>query len=337
MPSPSPPNAEPKVSVLMITYNHEKFIAQAIESVLMQETTFPFELLIGEDYSTDGTAEIVREYSRKRPDIIRAQIRERNVGSKENSRQLWAAAKGKYLALLEGDDYWMDSRKLQLLADVLDENPGTVLCGHRTLMHDEAGVTPDRVLAEDPPGVYKLEDLLPRCFLHTSSVMFRRVLDRPPAWASGMICGDLPLFVELARHGDVRFLDECMSLYRVHRGGVWSGLEGAERTPKLLALYQAYYENLEPKYRPAIQKGLCKVVFDAGLEQFRAGRPDQTRQTLREYCRLSGLFEYLPKKALLILKGYGFWMFPAWRRAKRLFRRKPESALTGGYPGAARR
>src|ERR1017187_10207934 len=101
---PAPP-ATPKVSVLMITYNHEKYIAQAIESVLMQKTNFPFELVIGEDCSTDGTGAIVAEYSRKYPEIIRAHLRERNLGALENFRALFRACRGKYLALLEGDDY----------------------------------------------------------------------------------------------------------------------------------------------------------------------------------------------------------------------------------------
>src|ERR1035438_6131598 len=91
MPDIHVPNAEPKVGVLMITYNHEKFIAQALESVLMQKTDFPFELVIGDDCSTDGTREIVREYSQKYPEIIRAHLRERNIGAKENFRQVFLA------------------------------------------------------------------------------------------------------------------------------------------------------------------------------------------------------------------------------------------------------
>jgi len=323
MSSPFPLDAKPKVSVLMITYNHEKFISQAIESVLMQETNFPFELVIGEDCSTDGTAEVVREYCRKRPDIVRAQIREQNVGSKQNSRQLRTAARASYIALLEGDDYWTNPRKLQMQADALDGHPETTLCGHRTLMHYETGEKPDKVIATIPAGVYHLEDLLPWCFLHTSSVMFRRVIEGPPEWSHPLVAGDLPLFVELAKHGDIRFLDECMSVYRVHGGGIWSGLAIEKQAAQLRALYEKYEEHLDPKYRPAIHKGLCKAVFDTGVAQFTAGQPEKTRQSLREFASLCGAFECLPEKALLALKGYGFWMFPIWRRLKRLGRSTP--------------
>jgi glycosyltransferase involved in cell wall biosynthesis len=306
----------------MVTYNHEKFIAQAIESVLMQKTDFPFELLIGEDCSTDGTREIVREYSRKHPGIIRAYLRAPNIGARENFRQVFVAARGRYLTPLEGDDYWTDPRRLQLLADALDAHPETAICGHRTIRHDEDGAQPDEVIQKLPAGMYRLEDLLPWCFLHTSSAMFRRLIEEPPEWCNHLSCGDLPLFVELARHGDICFLDECMAVYRIHGGGIWSGLDHTQRFRNTRALYQAYYDNLDPKYRPAIREGLRKAVFDGGLAQFSAGRPEQTRQSLREYVGLCGPFEGLSQKALLALKGYGWWIYPFWRQARRLWRRQ---------------
>ena len=314
--------AAPKVSVLMITYNHEKYIAQAIESVLMQETDFPYELVIGEDCSTDGTREIVREYSRKYPAIVRASSWERNVGAHENFRRIFAASRGAYLAILEGDDYWTDSRKLQLTADVLDSHPETAISGHRTIRHYEDGLLPDEVTEELPAGFYDLETLLTKFFLHTVSVVFRRVIEEPPAWAASLFMGDAPLFVEVARHGNIRFLDECMAVYRVHRGGVWSSRDEMDRSRSNLELYQAYYDNLESKYHPAIRKGLRAAVFETGLAQFSAGQPSLTRQSLRKFCGLCGPFEFLPQKALLALKGYGWRIYPYWRWVRRLWHRQ---------------
>ena len=172
--------------------------------------------------------------------------------------------------------------------------------------------------------------ILAGSFLHTSSVMFRRILKTPPDWAHHLACGDQPLFLELARHGDVRVIDECMAVYRVHPGGVWTGIDSTERLRKARALYQAYYDNFDPKYRPAIRRGLGKVVFDIALDQFHEGRPDLTRQSLGEFIRLSGPFDFLPWKALLALKGYGFWLFPAWRRIRRVLGRGHAAALAGG-------
>ena len=102
-----------KVSVVMLTYNHEKYIAQAIESVLMQETDFHYEIVIGEDCSTDRTREIVIEYQKKYPDKIRTLLHAKNIGGNANYRQTYSECNGDYIAFLEGDDFWIDRKKLQ--------------------------------------------------------------------------------------------------------------------------------------------------------------------------------------------------------------------------------
>ena len=114
---------EPLVSIKMITYNHAPFIAQAIEGVLQQKTNFPFELVIGEDCSTDGTRALVFEYQKKYPDIIRVVTSDENVGMKKNGLRVLAACLGKYIAFCEGDDYWHNLDKLQKQADYLDSHP----------------------------------------------------------------------------------------------------------------------------------------------------------------------------------------------------------------------
>src|ERR1700690_2758382 len=110
---------EPLVSVKMITYNHAPYITRAIEGVLQQKTTFPFELIIGEDCSTDGTREIVFAYQKKYPDIIRVITSDKNVGMNINGLRTIKAGKGKYIALCEGDDYWHNPEKLQKKVDFL--------------------------------------------------------------------------------------------------------------------------------------------------------------------------------------------------------------------------
>ena len=112
----------PLVSVKMITYNHEPYIAQAIDGVLMQETDFPIELIIGEDCSTDRTREIVLEYQKKHPDIIRVITSDKNVGMHKNAHRTEKACRGKYIAFCEGDDYWIDPLKLQHHVEFLKKN-----------------------------------------------------------------------------------------------------------------------------------------------------------------------------------------------------------------------
>ena len=113
---------QPLVSISMITYNHAPFIAQAIEGVLQQKTTFPFELVIGEDCSTDNTREIVSEYHKKHPDIFRVIASDKNIGATRNSLRTLKACQGKYIAYCEGDDYWHHPYKLQKQVDYLESH-----------------------------------------------------------------------------------------------------------------------------------------------------------------------------------------------------------------------
>ena len=131
--------ADVKVSVHMITYNHERFIAQAIEGVLMQQTDFAVELVIGEDCSTDGTRAIVRRYGERYPERIRLLLQERNLGARANALATLNACRGQYIALCEGDDYWTDPTKLQKQVDFLESHPECSLCFHRVLVVYEDG------------------------------------------------------------------------------------------------------------------------------------------------------------------------------------------------------
>ena len=122
------------VSVAMIAYNVDRYISEAIESVLMQKTKFPFELIIGEDFSTDNTLQIVLEYQKKYPKIIRVLVREKNLGLTPNSVDTQNHCLGKYIALLDGDDYWTDEHKLQKQIDVLENHSEYSGCAHQSLI-----------------------------------------------------------------------------------------------------------------------------------------------------------------------------------------------------------
>lgn len=130
---------KPLVSVYMITYNQEKYIAMAIESVINQKVNFQYELLIGEDASTDGTADIVDKYKRLYPDRIKVFHREKNLGIRKNGHLLMNECKGKYVAVLEGDDYWCFDRKLQMQVDYLEENEDIIATAHNVYSIDING------------------------------------------------------------------------------------------------------------------------------------------------------------------------------------------------------
>lgn len=128
--------AEPLVSVVSITYNHEQFISQMIEGVLMQQTTFPIELILAEDRSTDRTRDIILEYQKMHPELIRIIMSESNIGAVDNEKRAMFAARWKYIAICEGDDYWTDPLKLQKQVDFLESNPDFSVCFHRCKHHN---------------------------------------------------------------------------------------------------------------------------------------------------------------------------------------------------------
>ncbi|MBO7467830.1 MAG: glycosyltransferase family 2 protein [Bacteroidaceae bacterium] len=132
---------QPLVSVITITYNHAPYIAKCIEGVLMQKVDFPMEFIIADDCSTDGTREICEKYAKKNPNLIRLILTEKNVGAVENEQRAFKAAKGKYIATCEGDDYWTSSFKLQKQVDFLEANPDYSVCFHRFHKYDsESGI-----------------------------------------------------------------------------------------------------------------------------------------------------------------------------------------------------
>jgi glycosyltransferase involved in cell wall biosynthesis len=214
-----------KVSVAMATYRHEKFLAQAIESVLMQQTTFDFELVIGEDCSPDGTRRIAQEYAARYPQRIRLLLQEKNVGLTRNLSETVTACRGEYVGWLEGDDFWTAPDKLQRQADYLDANPDCAWCFTRADVVDESGAVMDSPAAvRVVKAKYTLDDYLSRIFQpRACTVMFRhRLFDAFPAWFYEMPTADMPLHVMNAQHGDIGFVDAVMAAYRIHPGGVWS-------------------------------------------------------------------------------------------------------------------
>lgn len=234
-----------KASVALITYNHAPYIAQAIESVLMQQTRFDFELLIGEDESSDGTREIVREYQAKYPDKIRLllgsrkdvlHIRGRPTGRRNLVNSL-ERARGQYVALLEGDDYWTSPLKLQKQVEFLENNPDCALCFHNVQILDEIDPKHRGLHHANPMrNRYVFDDLMDGNFLATCSVVYRSGLfGRFPDWYFESPAGDWPLHVLNTRHGNIGYLPEVMAVYRKHAEATWAGLA---RSQMLLATIQ---------------------------------------------------------------------------------------------------
>ncbi|MFY3792724.1 glycosyltransferase family 2 protein [Ureibacillus sp. MALMAid1270] len=217
------------VSINCITYNHEKYIAEAIESFLMQNTDFKFEILIHDDASTDRSAEIIREYEQKYPDLIKPIYQTENQYSKkvQVDRLNTERAQGKYIAVCEGDDFWTDPYKLQKQVDYMEAHPEVSLCVHA----GDVVLAKDRkVLRKNRPSKFSrfltVEEIikLGGDFCVTSAMFYRTELDRtrPDFFNVMPDISDYHLGINLALQGAVYYMDECMSAYRVGVVGSWT-------------------------------------------------------------------------------------------------------------------
>jgi len=286
--SPSPDVAAPKVSVALITYNHERFIAQAIDSVLMQDTAFDFELVIGEDCSTDRTREIVLSYQRKHPGIVRPLLPEKNLGMNRNFVQTMRACRGTYIALLDGDDYWTSATKLQQQVDFLDHHPGFMTCFHDVAVVSDAEIDAQKYAHRGvtDQDVYRLKDLLQRNPMPTCSVMFRNGFSKDfPESYYGLKLGDWPLHIFNAQYGDAKYLEQELGTYRVHGGGVWSGQNTTNQLQSFIAMFQCLSEFLERRYRNDLKAALARQYYHLSLAHYAAHETATARRSLVQSLR----------------------------------------------------
>jgi glycosyltransferase involved in cell wall biosynthesis len=244
-----------KVSILLTTYNHEKWIAEAIESVVMQQTTFDYEVVIIEDCSTDNTRNIVIDYQQRNPEKIRLLLSEENKNDNTNFVTAWQTSPSQYVATLDGDDYWTSAHKLQKQVDYLDARPELAICFHNVTAFREEG---KKVLWNyNPPeqkDLLSLEDLWTYNFIAGCSPMLRRGLIKEfPEWYATALWGDWPLYILAAQHGKIGYIDEVMGVYRLHEGGYWSKLSKTQQLEALLKFYEDMLANLELKYKDIVQ------------------------------------------------------------------------------------
>lgn len=217
----------PRVSICCTAYNHVDYIRQCLDGFVMQKTSFPIEVLIHDDASTDGTQDIIREYADKYPDIIipiYQTVNQYSKGVKVSLIYNYSRAKGKYIALCEGDDYWTDPYKLQKQVDFLESHPNYVMCSHRFDQYYEEERRLEKEQDESFHGAdYDLKNLIGGKWLtQTLTVMYRRsALDLQHYESYGMSM-DIILFYALLKEGKGYCFPDVMGVYRYHKGGVWS-------------------------------------------------------------------------------------------------------------------
>ena len=213
--------AEPVASIVMLAYNHGPYLAQAIESILQQETDFAFELIVAEDCSKDNTRAIALSYERANPEVVRVVTSKKNVGAHENLRRSEALCRGRYIAYCEGDDYWNSKRKLQIQVEFLEAHSDYSMIHSDCRWHDlEFGRLVENAvsLREGLNDMDAFNELLSgRRIIWTVSVCVRRTIlqavlrESPECYDPRFLMGDTQRFLEIARRGKVKYQPEALA------------------------------------------------------------------------------------------------------------------------------
>ena len=286
----------PIVSVCTITYNHEKFIRQAIEGVLSQKCNFKFEMVIGEDCSKDGTRKIIEEYAAKYPDIIVPLYEEKNIGAKLNATKTLEHCRGKYIAFLEGDDYWTDPFKLQKQFDFMEANPGYTICFTRVAEKNENGGDSSGRFPELTKDDFTFEDVVmfENCFIPTPTLFFVNALPKPmPAFYTQAMSGDIALHLLISDLGNIKCLPGITAIYREHSGGITkTEIQKKESYRELFKLYENVNEYFNFKHDKLfrtrlLQMSKIRLIFGSkelrGMEKLK-----YVIENSRDYFKYSG-------------------------------------------------
>jgi len=259
----------PKVSVCITAYNHEPWIAKAIDSVLFQKVNFNFEILIGEDDSDDNTRNIVLNYARRYPDHIRLFLHNREdvlyvdgfATGRRNFINNIVNAKGEYIALLDGDDYWSDTSKLQRQVDILDAYHEHAICFHDVMVEEPNGkIVKDRITRK-VDTVTSIFDLASDNYIHTPTCMYRRRnLTSIPQWLWETRIGDYPFHMLNALHGSIYRINRSMAVYRNTQKGVHSSLTKIGKNEAWLQTLEVLIGKFEGETRRRLMVSLISTV-----------------------------------------------------------------------------
>jgi glycosyltransferase involved in cell wall biosynthesis len=301
----------PTVSVCVVTYQHAQFIRQTIEGALAQRADFAFEIVIGDDGSTDGTREICLEYAARRPQDLRVSVRDRHPALPggtaahvaRNFIMTLRELKGEFVALCEGDDYWTDPTKLQRQVEYLRANPDCVGCFHDAKLVDGQGQTLCESYFTSDQEKFSQRDVVASLLSRepTCSLVFRRsaLVEPLPGWFLKNP-SDLYLDVLLTHHGSLGFMRRNMAAYRKHAGGIWTGTREARQVVELIGRLQGLLAEpaFSEKYAEAIRAkvdGLYSSLFTRNdldgevrrLEKIAAEQTEAMRVTQAECHRLA--------------------------------------------------
>ncbi len=286
---------KPLVSICTVAFNHQNYIEKMIQTILEQKTNFDYELLIHDDASSDATADIIKKYAIKYPNIIKPIFQKENQfsqGIRPNIEHNIPRAEGKYLAFCDGDDYWCDPFKLQKQIDFLEANLEFSGCAHNTRILKEtlANQLEEEFVINNPQkNVYTIDDFTKgEVYFHTSAFLFRLNDENQKNYILNLlkqIRGDWFRSILFASFGPIKYLDEVMSVYRIHDKGIWSELSAQEQVMKNLDAILKINKAFDYAYEENFMQLFARVFI--------------TSQIDKSIANLSKLFDSLSKEELV--------------------------------------
>lgn len=277
---------KPIVTVACTTYNHEKYIEQTIRGFLIQKTTFPIEIIIHDDASIDSTPNIITKYAEKYPKLIIPIFQEENQYSKGNkpwSNFVFPEAKGKYIAICEGDDYWTDPLKLQRQVDFLEANESfSLVCTNVEIVNNHDIVQRKRFQFKNNFEI-NLNYLLKNNHITTCSALFVTERLNLKEWPKINFL-DKYVWISLLQNGSCLYMNNITARYRMHDSGIYSGLKEYSKSIKRIEDYK-FYRKVFPEYANIFSKKILKNLIFGLVSSIKRGKFKSFIHLLKIYFR----------------------------------------------------
>jgi glycosyltransferase involved in cell wall biosynthesis len=271
--APAPGGATPpRVNVIITTYNHARYLRQAIEGALAQQGV-SFDITIIDDVSTDGTGAIIAEFVAAHPQRIRMSCPPVNLFSSAELRRVVNRCEAEFIALMDGDDYWTDPAKLRKQVAVLDEDPGLSMCFHDCAVIDSQGRIVSRSFFphKPPPARIGYRHMARGNYVPGPTPMVRREAIAPlPEWIDPCDWSDWAIYLLAAEYGPLAFIPESMAAYRVHPQGIWSGMSPEDRFDVTRRFIAYFAGHLSAEHARLLDRGIATAWARSAFEALEA-------------------------------------------------------------------
>lgn len=289
------------ISVLVITYNHEKYLAQALDGILSQTVKANLEIIIADDCSTDGTLKVAENFKKMYPDTIKVLSSPRNIGHTRNYERAWKTAQGEYIAHCDGDDYWIDPNKLAQQLNFLETHSSYSCCAHKVWAIAEEDGSKHGPIPRTEIDSFDTEALLEACFPHNCSLLFRNHLfNELPDFFFKLTGHDWCIDILNSLRGPIKILPEVMGVWRMRTKGLWGGRQSSFHLEHNVFFLKEIKPFLPQSAHRAQRKNLIKHEFLLSCAYLDEGNIPKAKETLSQLT-LRDSFLWLPKRKLLSL------------------------------------